>query len=346
MSKRVLIAAGGTGGHVFPALAIAHKISAMGGEVCWLGAGGMEMQTVPAHGFALHAVPFKPPRGVGGAARLVVAAWRAWQLLHKLRPAAVLGMGGYAAAPGGVAAKLSGIPLLVHEQNAVAGRANRMLHKIAQKVLTGFPNALASGDWVGNPVREEFCRQRPPQERALSVPPRRLLILGGSQGAQILNTQIPAALARLPEQFSIVHQCGRGHAKATVAAYQQASRPAAVHEFMEDVAAPMAAADLVICRAGAATLAELAAVGAAALLVPYPFAAANHQSHNAKFFIERGAAVGCEQEQLSGEWLAGFLGGLSMPMLLDMAQAARKLAKPEAAAAVAAACLAEAGHAA
>ncbi|MGI9306629.1 MAG: undecaprenyldiphospho-muramoylpentapeptide beta-N-acetylglucosaminyltransferase [Gammaproteobacteria bacterium] len=340
---RALIAAGGTGGHVFPALAIAEELQQRGAEVFWLAAGGMETALAAARGFPVHLAPFRPPRGIGGALRLAAAVWRARRILRRVRPAVVLGMGGYAAAPGGLAAKTAGVPVVVHEQNAVAGRANRLLCKIADQTLTGFPGVLPNGRWVGNPVRAEFFAAVRPQT---SGPLRRLLVLGGSQGARALNETVPAALARLPADFAVFHQCGRGNLDAARRAYQAAGRRAEVCEFMDDVAAQMAAADLILSRAGAATLAEIAATGGAALLIPYPFAAGGHQRRNAEFFAEKGAAFHREEEELTAEWLADFLAQTTRPMLAETGRKARELARPNAAADVAEACLAEANHAA
>ena len=343
MSVRVLIAAGGTGGHVFPALAIADELRRRGAEVLWLACGGLEMEVVPARGFTLYEVPFRSPRGIGGIFRLLMAVWRARQLIRQLRPAVVLGMGGYAAAPGGLAAKTAAIAMVVHEQNAVAGRANRLLCKTTTNILTGFPAVIPGGQWVGNPVREEFCQQLPPEKRFVGAsPPRRLLVLGGSQGAQTLNRQVPAAMALLSDDFVVVHQCGRGNVHAVQNAYLENGRRATVSEFIEDVATAMASADLVICRAGAATLSELAAVGAAAILIPYPFAAANHQYYNARFFVDGGAAFMCSEQQLSAEWLANFLSAMTQPMVVAAAQKAHALSRPKAAATVAEFCLAAA----
>ena len=342
---RVLIAAGGTGGHVFPALAIADELRRDGGDVMWLGAGGMEMSLAPAHGFPLHSVPFRPPRGLGGVLRLIAAVWRARRIVRRLRPAVVLGMGGYAAAPGGLAAKTAGVPLVIHEQNAVGGRANQLLCKVARQTLGGFPDALPGLRWVGNPVRREFCAVPPPSERVAESPPRRLLVLGGSQGAQALNTEVPAALGQLDDSFDVFHQCGRGNIEQTERAYHNVERRAEVREFMDDVAEQMTAADLIICRAGAATLAEIAAVGAASLLVPYPYAAGDHQNYNARFFAARKAAFVCSPSDFDGAWLADFLTTMTRQKLLAAANNARALSRPQAAADVARACLAEAKHA-
>ena len=342
-NHRVLIAAGGTGGHVFPALAIAEELRRMNAEVCWLGCGGIETREAPACGLPLLLVPFRPPAGVSGAWRLLVAVWRARRLLQSWRPTVILAMGSYAALPGALAGRLLGVPLVLHEQNAIAGRANKLLQKIACRIFTGFPTSLPGGEWVGNPTRLDFGRAA--QEKA-TAGPLHLLILGGSQGAQALNEMVPAALGLTAAEFIIAHQCGRGRRAETIAGYQKAGCHAEVVEFMNDVARRMAAADLVICRAGAATLAELAVCGTPALLVPYPFAAANHQLANAEFFARRGAAYLREQKELSPAWLADFLPTLSRAALMTMRRQMLMLARPEAAAQVAAGCLEKAYHAA
>lgn len=343
----ILIVAGGTGGHIFPALAVADELRRCGADVQWLGAGGMEREPVQALGLPLHVVPFKPPRGVVGAARLAAAVWRACGVVRRVRPAAVLGMGGYASLPGGIAAWLLRVPLIIHEQNAVAGRANALLSRFAAHSLSGFPGAFAAGQRVGNPVRREFAAVA--QEPA-AVAPRRLLVLGGSQGARALNKIVPEGLARLAssraDAYSVVHQCGRGNAAVVREAYQNSGVSATVCEFIKDVAAAMRAADLIICRAGAATLAEIAMVGRAVLLVPYPYAAADHQTANARLFAERGAAVLCDERQFTPAWLEQFLRDFSAAMAMKMAAASRALAMPAAAADIAALCLREAGHAA
>jgi UDP-N-acetylglucosamine--N-acetylmuramyl-(pentapeptide) pyrophosphoryl-undecaprenol N-acetylglucosamine transferase len=305
MTARVVIAAGGTGGHVFPALAVANELRRLGAEVRWLGAGGIETQVVPPHGILLQTVPFRPPSGILGGLRLLIAVMRARKLLRQHKPSVVLGMGGYAAVPGALAGRLLGAPLIVHEQNAIAGRANRLLNKFARRTLTGFPDSLPKGEWVGNPVRDSFWHVTPPSPDTNS--PLRLLILGGSQGAQALNSIIPQALTQVRRDCIITHQCGRGREKSVRDAYAATGIQAEVTEFIDDVATCMAAADLVICRAGAATLAEATAAGAALLLVPYPHAASNHQLANAQFFKKNGAAEVCEQIALTPAWLADFL---------------------------------------
>lgn len=342
MTARVLIAAGGTGGHVFPALAVADELRRRGGEVMWLASGGMEMRLVPPRGIPLYLAPFAPPRGLTGAFRLLRAVSMARAVMRKLRPAAVLGMGGYAAAPGGLAARLCGVPLVVHEQNAAAGKANRLLHRFARQTLLGFPDALPGGKWVGNPARPEFFSGASSRRPAGAKPA--ILVLGGSQGASELNGGVPEALALSGREFSVTHQCGRGRLKETEEAYRRAGVAAEIAEFMDDVPDRMRSADLAVCRAGAATLAEVAAAGRASYLAPYRHAAADHQRRNARFFTSRGAAFGGDFFRPSA--LAEFLASMDGPMLEEAAGRARDLAKPEAAADAAAACLQEAGHAA
>ncbi|MCH9757560.1 MAG: undecaprenyldiphospho-muramoylpentapeptide beta-N-acetylglucosaminyltransferase [Proteobacteria bacterium] len=342
-TAKIMIAAGGTGGHIFPGLAIADALQASGAAVVWLGAGGMETRLVQQRGLPLFSVPFKSPRHVWQLPLLLVAVWRAWRLLARVRPAALLCMGGYAAVPGGLAAWLRRVPVVVHEQNAVTGKANRLLAKVAKAVLTGFPAQEKNQQYVGNPVRIEFTQvSKRPRPREV----RRVLVLGGSQGAQALNQLLPPALALLQVQnkaMQVVHQCGKENAATVAAAYQQQQVPATVHEFIDDVATAMQDADIVVCRAGAATLAELATAGVGAVLVPYPYAAADHQSANARRFSESGAAVLCPQQQLNAHTLALVLLAVNCQQL---ALAATELAMPEAATTIANHCLKEAGCAA
>ena len=338
-AMKVVVAAGGTGGHIFPGLAIAEELLAAGAAVVWLGAGGMETGLVQKHGLPLYTVPYRPPRRWWQLPLLAPAVWRAWRVLAAVRPSAVLCMGGYAAVPAGLAAWLRRLPLIIHEQNAVLGKANRLLAKFSHLVLTGFPNA-GDGFYVGNPVRTQFlqaaARQRPPRCGI-----RHVLVLGGSQGAQVLNDIVPEALALRQQaagQLQITHQCGKGNGDAVRARYHRLSVNAAVYEFIEAVADAMAVADIVICRAGAATLAELAAVGVGAVLVPYPHAAGDHQAANAKHYSAHGAALLCAQHQLTAVNLSALLADADSARL---AQAAATLAMPQAAAAAAARCLAE-----
>ena len=314
MSKTLLVMAGGTGGHVFPGLAVAHELQQAGWQVHWLGtADRMEAQLVPAHGYPIHFIDIQGVRGNGvkrllaAPFRIIKAVWQARRVIRRLQPDLVMGMGGFAAGPGGLAAWLSGKPLLIHEQNAAAGMTNRLLARLSRFVLQGFAGAFpesAKTLVVGNPVRAEVMAvgairdYRPVQDR-----PLRVLILGGSLGARPLNERVPGALASLP--VAIRHQAGRGHAEAVCAAYEQVGRrDVLVSEFIQDMAEAYAWADLVICRAGALTVAELAAAGLPAIFVPLPHAVDDHQTHNARSLTERGAAVLMPQATLSAEALA------------------------------------------
>ncbi len=354
-APHIVVAAGGTGGHIFPGLAAARELCNLAARVSWLGASESDRAFVEERrpqGVAVFVAPFCAPRGLWGLRRLPGAVFRAFALFWKLRPQAVLGFGGYAAVPGGLAARLMRVPLLVHEQNASAGRANRLLAPFAARVLTGFPGALKGGEWAGNPVRAECENIPPPAERyakrkgALSI-----LVLGGSQGAAALNAIVPAAIARAKIQAEVLHQCGAGKKEKAEDGYRNITGgngngndgtvTVTVKEFIDDIGAAMAAADLLVCRAGASTLAEAAVVGVACFLIPYPYAAGGHQNGNAFFFSERGAAEVCAQEKAE-ERLAVFLQNANRARLLQMAQSARELAKPDAAKTVAAACMEEA----
>ncbi|MBX3725726.1 MAG: undecaprenyldiphospho-muramoylpentapeptide beta-N-acetylglucosaminyltransferase [Xanthomonadales bacterium] len=351
MSRPVLIMAGGTGGHIFPGLAVAQALVRRGVPVAWLGAeGGMETRLVPAAGIELHTVPIGGLRGKSRATlllaplRLLRALARTLRLFGRLRPRAAISFGGYAAGPGGLAAHLRRVPLLVHEQNAVPGWTNRKLAQWSARVLTGFPEAIGGGQWVGNPVRPEIAALPAPQARlAGRGGPLRVLVLGGSLGAGALNAAVPSALARLaPAARPLVrHQCGRGHEDGTRSAYAAAGVEATVEPFIADMAAAYGWADLVLCRAGALTLAELCAAGVGALLVPYPHAVDDHQTRNAAALVEAGAAELLPQARLDPPALAARVAALAgdRVRLLAMAVAARGLARPDAAEAVADACL-------
>ena len=359
MSARpVLLLAGGTGGHVFPALAVATVLASRSVPVHWLGgSAGIEARVAPAAGIPFTALPGRGIRGSGiapmllGPPRLAAAVVRAWALIRRLRPRAAIGFGGYASGAGGVAAWLAHCPLLVHEQNAVAGFTNRVLARLAERVLTGFPGTLgARGEFVGNPVREEFARVPAPAER---YPGRqgalRLLVVGGSQGAQILNRVVPLALARCAQRFEVQHLAGASHLETTRAAYAGTGIEARVESFSTEMAGVCARADLVVARAGALTLAELAAVGVPAILVPFPSAVDDHQTVNARVFVAAGAARLLPQSGLTPESLATVLdelAGAGRPALQDMAERARSLAQPDAAIRIVQAVLDAAGEAA
>lgn len=348
MTRTLMIMAGGTGGHVMPGLAVAAEMRARRWDVVWLGnPGGMEADLVPRHGIPMRWVRIGGVRGKSLATRLLSpwrilrACWQALRVLREVRPAVVLGLGGYVAFPGGLMAVLLGRPLVVHEQNSVAGLTNRVLARVARRVLVAFPDALPGAQWCGNPVRAEVVALPAPDQRlAGRTGPLRILVVGGSLGAQALNDALPAALALIaPERRpSVVHQSGRGRNQALSAAYAAAGVEAQVREFIDDMAASYAEADLVICRAGAMTVSKLAAAGAASVLVPFPHAVDDHQTSNARFLSERGAAVLLPQTELNPRSLADLLQGMDRPRLLEMARRARELARPEAGRELADAC--------
>ena len=346
----VLILAGGTGGHIFPGLSVAAELRSRGVPVAWLGAeGAMETRLVPQHGIALDAIAVKGLRGKGiatllGAPLRVLAAVRAAsRVLAQRRPRAVVSFGGYAAGPGGLAARLHGVPLVVHEQNRAPGMTNRVLSRFARRVLTGFPQTFGNAreELAGNPVRAEIASLPPPAQRFAArdagTGPLRLLVLGGSQGARALNTAVPRALADSGVQAQVRHQCGEKMRADAEQAYAQAGIAASVEPFIADMAAAYAEADLVVCRAGALTLAELCAAGVGSVLVPFPQAVDDHQTRNAEYLVERGAALLLPQGDALAARLAEALSALAADprRRLAMAEAARSLARPDAAARVA-----------
>lgn len=345
---KAVVMAGGTGGHVFPALAVAEALRVQGHEIAWMGSdGGMETTLVPRYGFPLHRVPVRGLRG-GGVLRLLLApltllraVWQALRILRRERPSVVLGMGGFAAGPGGIAAALLRRPLVVHEQNAAAGLTNRWLARIATRVLQAFPNTLPRAETVGNPVRAAFAVIPEPAQRLGGRQGAvRLLVVGGSQGARALNLGVPAALARMPDlRFAVRHQGGRTVADAH-AAYAAAGRSAEIVEFIDDMAAAYEWADLVVCRAGAMTVAEIAAAGVAAIFVPFPAAVDDHQARNADHLVQAGAAVLLRESEMRADTLAALLARHDdRQRLLAMAEAARAAAKPHSCDAIVAACL-------
>jgi UDP-N-acetylglucosamine--N-acetylmuramyl-(pentapeptide) pyrophosphoryl-undecaprenol N-acetylglucosamine transferase len=344
-----MIMAGGTGGHVFPALAVADHLRALGWRVVWLGArSGMEATLVPKHGFEMAWVRFSGLRGKGVVAKLLlplnllVAFGQSLRALRAQRPDVVLGMGGYIAFPGGMMAALLGRPLAIHEQNSVAGLANRVLSGVADHVLVAFPDALRKATFVGNPVREAIARIAPPAERfAGRTGPLRVLVVGGSLGAAALNDVVPKALALLPADSRpvVTHQSGAKHIEELRANYSRAGVDASAVAFIDDMARAYADADLVICRAGATTVAEVSAAGVAAILVPFPFAVDDHQTTNARYLVDAGAGVLVQQRDLTPEALAARLRGLTREQLLGIASKARALGKPDATRAVAEACM-------
>jgi UDP-N-acetylglucosamine--N-acetylmuramyl-(pentapeptide) pyrophosphoryl-undecaprenol N-acetylglucosamine transferase len=344
----VMILAGGTGGHIFPGLAVALALRARGAEVTWLGAnGGMETRLVPQHGITIDTIAVKGLRGKGaltllGAPLRVLAGIRAAaRVLRERKPVAVISFGGYAAGPGGMAARLARIPLLVHEQNRAPGFTNRVLSKFAKHVLTGFPQTFRNTieEVVGNPVRSEIAALPSPAERFLRRGDTlRLLVLGGSQGARALNLSVPQALRELGNvAIEVRHQCGEKLRADAEQAYLDAGVIANVEPFIADMAAAYAWADLVVCRAGALTLAELCAAGVGSVLVPFPQAVDDHQTRNAEYLVERGAAVLLRQDEQLASKLRDVLRelGADPARRREMAEAARKLARPNAAARVA-----------
>lgn len=330
-----LVMAGGTGGHIFPGLALAEALRERGWRVHWLGApASMEQRLVPPRGFVFESVVFGGVRGKG-LKTLALLPWRllqafaqSWRVVRRVRPDVVIGLGGYITFPGGMMAALAGQPLLLHEQNSVAGLANKVLARLAKAVFSAYPNALPQAQWVGNPLRAEFLQQAPPAERfAGRSGPLRLLVVGGSLGAKALNDAVPQALALLPpEQRPVVtHQSGEKQIDALRAAYAAAGVQATLTPFIQNTACAFADADIIITRAGASTVTELAAVGAAAIFVPFPHAVDDHQTHNARFLVDAGAAWLLPQNELSAAGLARQLQALTRPEL--QARAERALAQ-------------------
>lgn len=350
--KTILIMAGGTGGHIMPGLAVADHLRDLGWHVVWMGnPDGMEARLVPNRGYEMAWVRFSALRGKGLLRKLLLpfnllrGFLQARAEIRRVKPDVVLGMGGFITFPGGLMAALAGIPLVLHEQNSIAGLANRVLARFAKRVLTGFPDVIPGGEWVGNPVREAIARIVPPEQRMEARSgPLRVLVVGGSLGAQALNSAVPEALAKIPiERRPVVtHQAGEKHIDVLRENYKKAGVDAVAVPFIDDMAKAYGEADLVICRAGALTIAELAAAGVASVLVPYPFAVDDHQTGNARFLTNAGAAMLLPQAELNADTLA-LMGNLGREQLLQMARQARALAKPDATGTVAAACAALAG---
>jgi UDP-N-acetylglucosamine--N-acetylmuramyl-(pentapeptide) pyrophosphoryl-undecaprenol N-acetylglucosamine transferase len=347
MSARpVLVMAGGTGGHVFPALAVAEALRGSGWPVVWLGTrAGLEARVVPGRGIPIEWVDIGGLRGKGVVAllaapfRLAYALAQSLAIMRRHRPRAVLGMGGYASGPGGIAAWLSRRPLVIHEQNAVGGTTNRLLARVARRVLTGFPDVLG-GDWIGNPVRADITALPAPTDRLYGrTGPLRVLVLGGSQGARALNAVVPPAVASLPAAArpEVRHQCGARLLDEARAAWTQAGVRVDPVAFIDDVAAAYAWADVVVCRAGALTIAEIAAAGVASIIVPLPGAIDDHQTANARYLADHGAAELLPQSALTPGMLARRLAEFARDRasVLEMAAAARRLARPGATAALA-----------
>ena len=347
------IMAGGTGGHVFPALAVAETLRTQGMQVFWIGTErGMESRLVPEHGFELEHVRIEGLRGkglaqiLGAPFKLAAALWQAVEILRRRAPSVVLGMGGFASGPGGLAARALGLPLVIHEQNRVPGMTNQWLARIATRVFEAFPGSFPASRRAitsGNPVRRAIVELPTPRERlAGRSDPGNLLIVGGSLGAKVLNETVPAALALMPEQERprVRHQAGQQTLDLARRAYADSGVEAEITPFIADMAEAYGWADLVVCRAGALTVSELAAAGVGSILVPYPYAVDDHQTGNARYLADAGAARLVSQSDLSAAGLATQLRELlgDRATLLDMAEAARARAHPDAAERIAAAC--------
>ncbi len=353
-NRTLMVMAGGTGGHVYPALAVADALRARGWDVFWLGTrAGLEARVVPAAGIDMVWVSMGGVRGKGVLkklllpATLLVAFWQSLGAILRRRPDVVLGMGGYTAFPGGMMASLLHRPLVIHEQNSIGGLTNRVLACLADRVLTAFPKVFThphdkpipcrrvATEWVGNPVRRDIAKLANERTNAASMThsgPLRLLVVGGSLGAQALNERVPQALALLPadKRPRVVHQSGRQQLDVLRANYAAAGVEADVRDYIEDMAAAYRDCDFAICRAGAMTVAELACAGVPAVLVPFPFAVDDHQTGNAAFLSDAGAAWLVQQKDLSAEKLAALIGNLDRVTLAAMSDKARQLAKPDA----------------
>jgi UDP-N-acetylglucosamine--N-acetylmuramyl-(pentapeptide) pyrophosphoryl-undecaprenol N-acetylglucosamine transferase len=348
-----LVMAGGTGGHIFPGLAVAQALRESGWRVHWLGGNGapeqpsMESRLVPPQGFVFEALDFSGVRGKGLMTvvklplRLLRACWQSLQVLRRVKPDVVVGLGGYITFPAGIMCALTGTPLVLHEQNSVAGMANKVLSVVAKRVFTAFPSVIGKGVWVGNPLRPAFIGGADPKTRfAGRQGPLHLLVVGGSLGARALNDIVPKALALIPanQRPLVTHQSGAKQIDELRANYTSAGVQADLTPFIDDTAQAFADADLVICRAGASTVTELAAVGAAALFVPFPFAVDDHQTTNARFLVEQGAGWLVAQKDMSAQWLAELLQKTERSALLACALRAKTLEKIDATTKIVAAC--------
>lgn len=346
--KVALIMAGGTGGHIFPGLAVAQALREQGWRVHWLGVpDSMESRLVPPQGFPLEAIQFSGVRGKGVKTlallplRLLKAFWQALAVVRRVQPDVLVGFGGYITFPGGMMGVLAGKKLVLHEQNSVAGTANKVLASVADRVFEAFPNALAKAQWVGNPLREAFLHQPDPATRFEGRSgPLKILVVGGSLGAKALNDVVPQALALIPEEVRprVLHQSGAKQIDALRANYEAAGVQAELTPFIEDTAQAFADADLVICRAGASTVTELAAVGAAAIYVPFPHAVDDHQTSNAQFIVDAGGGWLMQQPALSAQKLAEMLQNMQRSTLLNVALKAKTMQKTDATREVVAAC--------
>lgn len=347
--KTLMVMAGGTGGHVYPAMAVADALHARGWHIVWLATeGGMENRLIAGKPYDVAVIRMRGVRGKGLLRKLAApfqvlhACWQSWSAMRRHDPDVVLGMGGFAAFPGGLVAWLTRRPLVIHEQNSIAGLTNRVLAKFAGRVLAAFPSAFGDkANLVGNPVRADIAAVPVPAERfATRSGPLHVLVVGGSLGAQALNETVPQALALLPvvDRPEVIHQAGEKHLDELRANYAKAGVQADARAFLDDMPAMYGWADLVICRAGALTIAELAAAGVGSVLVPFPHAVDDHQTHNARYLSEHGAALLLPQNALSPHKLAALIASFNRDKLLVMAQQARALGKPQATATVSAIC--------
>ena len=351
--KTALVMAGGTGGHIFPGLAVAEALRERGWRVHWLGGRGsagrpsMESQLVPSRGFPFESIDFSGVRGKGPVTlaflplRLLKAFWQSIQVVRRVKPDVVVGLGGYISFPAGMMSVLLGKPLVLHEQNSVAGMVNKVLAGVADRVFTAFPDVLPKAEWIGNPLRPAFTRQADPEERFTGrTGPLKLLVVGGSLGARGLNELVPQALALLPEDERphVTHQSGALQIEALRANYAAAGVQAELTPFIDDTAQAFADADMIICRAGASTVTEIAAVGAAALFVPFPAAVDDHQTANAKFLVDQGGGWLVQQRDLTPGKLAEMLQKTERLALVQRALQAKKMQKNDATARVVAAC--------
>ena len=353
MDRCALVMAGGTGGHIFPGLAVAEALRDKGWRVHWLGGKGspdnpsMESQLVPPRGFAFESIDFSGVRGKGLVTlaflplRLLKAFWQSIQVIRRVKPQVVIGLGGYIAFPAGMMAVLLGKPLVLHEQNSVAGMVNKVLAQVADRVFTAFPNVLKNAQWVGNPLRAAFTQQAEPGVRFASRSgPLRLLVVGGSLGAKALNTIVPQALALIPQESRpiVIHQSGAKQIDELRANYHTAGVAATLTPFIDDTASAFADADLIVCRAGASTVTEIAAVGAAALFVPFPSAVDDHQTSNARFLVERGAGWQIAQRDLTPSVLADLLQKTERTALVNIGIKAKTMQNTDATERMVAAC--------
>lgn len=351
MSRTALVMAGGTGGHIFPGLAVAEALRTRGWQVHWLGApGSMEEKLVPPRGFAFEPVQFGGVRGKGPLTllllpmRLLRAFLQSIAVVRRVKPDVVVGLGGYITFPGGMMSVLLGKPLVLHEQNSVAGLANKVLASVADRVFTAFPDVFKKAkkvEWVGNPLREAFLRQPAPAARfAGRSGPLRLLVVGGSLGAKALNAIVPKALAMIApsERPTVVHQSGAKQIDELRANYAAAGVTGELTPFIDDTAQAYADADLIVARAGASTVTEIAAVGAAALFVPFPSAVDDHQTTNAHFLVDAGGGWIVQQSELTPELLADLLQKTERTTLMERASRAKTMQKTEAVEQVVRAC--------